>query len=1566
MRKSKIFIFSFSIFLFLKIFSFEYEHNIEMQYVESGNSGIDYYYEIIDPLFNWKKSFCEFAIGNITAELNSKMKIKVIYDTNSVIPGESLLIKIVVSPEKSSNYTIYSNFGAVCGIGLKTKFFGTLGGIWLTGPSLSADFNINIESNDNPPLGLSEKAIGDDVVDFLSLIPDISNNGKVSTIKDFNRNILPFYPKDGSFGASSVLTLFDILSLKLSGGFKISDGEVILKIRTDENILKMGYTEICDIKSRNDTIFLKVFVDSFASLNSVGKIYFDEPEYRVNFYRRIGLYLSSFGVNLISTYWIDNNFYENLGERSLLIPSNVQKRYLETPIIIKNNLPDLVLDRLCPIPKDFWGNNSSFVQSNVPTNIVVYYKNLSSQNIQNCKIRLIINGTISLYATIDSIKPGENDSCVFEYIFPVEGLYKIESEINYDKTINEFFYENNKNEMFFYVVTPTKHIEVFLLDSLNHKYNDFILKTFKTKNFIDTLITSFSDTTFHSYVPGNDTITFSFIPDTLSNYSQVSYSLITTNLPIDNNIVSIKMKRYARMSGSIFNNKGEKVPNCKIMIGGYSMSADSNGFYNFERIVPLSDTLKYLVKITHPVLDDYFEYISVNDNENITKNFYIPLKDSIPPVGNYSLYHNFINIDSKNYILSTKKPILKFSISDDYAGVYSVLIKTPSTEWKEYKSINYNLTDSIFVEMDFEKPIHNGWTYFTYRFKDLAGNLSSLKEDSILMIVDGPNGDVFAESSIVYSPSVKLRFNASDSLLPVRYIKIEGVGSFTYPYSSEIVLNIPDEPGLYKIIVTFANSEMIWGEKDSIEIVYNEKGVLNINNGDDYTSSENVDLMLISRNIKISNISIDSFDFYDGYTISQTFVPHTNLISGISVKFAVVDSPGVYMALYSDTLMPSHQPNRLIAKGFIPPSGEGWKSVFFENPIILDSNSIYHIVLYTDTTFESIYSPYMSGTVYVDIYDSIYSEGTTYISPCKTKGWIWMPYNKDLNFKIYTPYDSIWVSNYSDFKNKTVFFTFGLKPWTLNNLSGYSTVYGKFFYGGTSVGVGYDGIILDKTPPYNCYILINRGRNYTESPICSVFCYFKEDLSETVFVELNGVNFGSVENGGYKILTLTDTLVDGTKEVKARFFDKSKNYTPYISDFIDLDRNGKEFNALFNNSTSIYLPSRFPTLNIITTKSIIPDSIRFSENIVDKGNFRKFQSSFQCTLSSISSEHTLFIELMDNYGKITRKTLYGIVDSTPPVGYNSVSDEGTIIPYKNNLSFYLDGNPQDYESDILGTYGLLKDEDGILIDSFKIYPFMYSFERYNDYKRYKKYFLNIFSVNNAGIKSSYISTDGIIFDSPPDSVVLISPINFDQVSSRPTFVLKGFDEDPDTVLKYKVEIATDSQFVNIVNVFDMNNSTNLWSKESYAPQETVYLYIDEQNAFDIGKKYYWRAYINDPYIQKQSNRYGSFICEYQGLTPSFNLEKRDTIFSVKISSPFVYRESFLIKISVPQKSYLKVNIVDIKGSFVKNIFDGTLDRGGYIFDVKLKDQNSKDLSKGTFFVVVKYNGKLFKKKFQFF
>jgi len=120
--------------------------------------------------------------------------------------------------------------------------------------------------------------------------------------------------------------------------------------------------------------------------------------------------------------------------------------------------------------------------------------------------------------------------------------------------------------------------------------------------------------------------------------------------------------------------------------------------------------------------------LNIPSGKFIDTTFYLTTFDTLPPSGSDSLYSNYHYVNGRYIVTSTKDPVMRFKIEDDYSGFYSVLISYDNTNWKEFKSDNPGKDSIKYISLSLVKPFSNGWTYFWYKFKDLAGNISASKK----------------------------------------------------------------------------------------------------------------------------------------------------------------------------------------------------------------------------------------------------------------------------------------------------------------------------------------------------------------------------------------------------------------------------------------------------------------------------------------------------------------------------------------------------------------------------------------------------------------------------------------------------------------------------------------------------------------------------------------------------------------------------------------------------------------------------------------------------------------------
>ena len=246
-------------------------------------------------------------------------------------------------------------------------------------------------------------------------------------------------------GASDVMGLFDILSLRLSAGLKTELPKIVLRASPDYSLFHG--TETQWDYSLGDTFFYTVFIDSFIPTNTMAFINISDPKYFLDLYRRIGLCLQSFGFTVASSYWLDEDFYEFLGRRTLEIPYQLtaSERYFSVPIkIIGQPIlnPDLFVSKTAVFSKDAFGNATNFTEENVTTEIRIIIYNMGSSHSDTTSMEIAWDDSVKyiIIPPIDYLS--WLDQGIF-VTFTEPGDHILRITPNYDHSCDEFNFSNN-------------------------------------------------------------------------------------------------------------------------------------------------------------------------------------------------------------------------------------------------------------------------------------------------------------------------------------------------------------------------------------------------------------------------------------------------------------------------------------------------------------------------------------------------------------------------------------------------------------------------------------------------------------------------------------------------------------------------------------------------------------------------------------------------------------------------------------------------------------------------------------------------------------------------------------------------------------------------------------------------------------------------------------------------------------------------------------------------------------------------------------------------------------------
>ncbi len=1562
----KKFLLLYILFIAIYINSEQVDLIFPVQYKEGlGLSGINASFELLEPILEARKISAEFVAGLSSCELYANVKVSVIWDPDSVKQGDTLTVRIVAQPVPSDKPSIYSNFGFSTGVGSQIRTYGLFGGEWLDGPGIGFDFNINISENDTPPMGPydQEYLFGDDVVDFLSLIPDVKGAGEgKAIILDNNGDTIKFNTKEGS-SAGDVLGLFDFLSLKLSGGLKINDGHIQTKVFTggpDEEYFSSN-TQNRMFYNRTDTLYYKVYIDSFAPESSICYIYIQDPSYFVELFQRMGMQLESFGITLVSSYWYTKDKYDDKGVRELKMSDLISywDRMKIVPIKVTGTplyRPDYVFNWFYTIPYNYWGDYSDyFAEAQCTTQFKYSIINDGDTYAPECTLRIIIDKD-TIFKPIPQLNVSEFYQDSIFYVFNEPGEYYINANINYNHQYEEYTYENNVYITTLPVVEPVKLLTfAFENDSSNLITTDSLLQvTVKSKSNLQTINWYSNIDYLKTKLPGEDTVLLSVLPDTINTNYYITSKYIDMNpLSITNDTIVILLNKYGKLTGTITNVSSEPIESVLVSLSSYSTYTDSNGKFTFNKIIPLPTGYDYSLSISHYKFHSKDTTIFIGSGDSIDINMQLSYQDTTPPtLWNKKLLSGYYNFGK--YTTGGQFEI-QYEMYDDFSGIRGIEMKNDTQAWQLFEVKNLGIDNFLTIDWLVDTTVsNNGWQKYYYRAVDLAYNKSDSILDSIYYVKKGPVGSLTILDSITSSPDIRLQLSAYDSAeIPIDYVKLNIAGTpMTINYTtSPVHVYLPASDGNYQVSCTYYNVFSKASNTYTKDVNYSYIGNIEINNNDTYTDTNNVNLHIVSLSALGENNASAAIAYNDQEEIvMQTFVPNTSQISAIGVNLQA--DILCYVDLYTvqwDSLGNIYPDSRL--DGFTVPDGtNGWYEESFSNVINVNPSATYAIVISSSSSSPYDY-PIVNGAD-----DNSYTSGSAYYYDMNNDMYQW--YGHDFLFKIYTPADSVEISNYSDMSNSIKYdYTTSNYAWDLIDSSGNREVFARFKYNSSWSDIIKDAIVLDKTSPVIDSLVINNHAIFTTVPNCTLTVYYNDDYSPTCSLFINNTQIKTYLASNNKIIVPFPDTVTCKQTINVRVKDMAGNISDFAFDSIDYDTSGLIFSANFNNGTSKYIPSRYPTLYIYTTKNISADSLLYGEDFRSLKTI-PFTNTVQCTLSENTSFHQMIVKVKDNYNKVSEQFIWATVDSTPPPAIDSVWFSDNAVDGDNHV--YWNGIHTDLESGLDNIYVNLVDYS----NSNTVWSAPVSITHTDTilsgiFDLYNTYYFNILLFNNAGLYSEKHSKTFTVNDIP-DSAKCIYPNN-DSVPTLFDFSIIGYDKQTDTTLCYKIEISDTNDFSNIIKTFNGKTNTNNWSKKRYATGDTAIFTIPTSDSLYINTKYYYRIRIMDSISQGNSLFIDSFyVNTYSGIKPDYLTNIND--YNVKLKKNIVFSKQAIFNIELPKSNQVSCNIYDSKGALVKSIFNNKLSRGGYIIKWDLTNNNNRLVSSGNYFIITNMGNKTFKEK----
>ena len=1380
---------AFPAFIHAELTSVEYERDVYYNSDPQSGAPLDVDYHTpgmsTGSLLEQDRLHICLQAGTTPYYLKGGIRVKFIWDTDSVGPGNTFSVKVVAetdsafkgNPYFGGSHEIYSNYGVQVGVSDESRVLEFPYGIPTWGDwtetlvGIGFDLCINMRGDGILPME-SESLTAGDLVTLMSIGADMLAGGKA--VKDRHGNPI----KDDA--ASSVLGLINLVSLGISNYYKLQNGHIYLEI---EPVWPFYYDPAYGNNSqhvwihRGDTVVLHLAVDPLATNNDTG--YF---RILSNGYVEEDIYYRQ--ADHIDFLWWHDDFYTQpwLPLRNGTVALMLDDNFPLIPVPLtgeSHSHADLYIDPgyLSVWNTRYLGGYVSFTptpQVEGWTGVGIKVKNKGNITSTGYTIKFVFPDSVKTEHRDGNILPGGHDDVdKMSPQWTQTGVAPIYVIIIPDSTNHD---PNPHNDTLNFNVFVRKHTIPVLVAIVDEATGDTITPSdsvfdrvwaTNNQNYFERGV---PDTTYNHWdrwllmVPEGEAVTITAFPD--SNHPNLYASSKYVNVDASSSEplwVYIRLWGWGSVEGTITDESGTPIESTLVSVGPfYTSYTDQNGHYLIEHLPSnhLLTNSPYYVRFYAPGYRIDSVPFHIRNFETANINHQMVNIDTIPPIGEISCP----SVVAKTLTISLTA-MDTFTQFGDTLPPTSVMIKDNNSTWHEYdygmgfdKSITWTLHT---------RTSHNEVDTLFAKFEDNAGNIS----DSIMQVVtvaqDPPVGTFTINhgNSSTSNPDVMITdVTITSSTTGVRDITIEEAGGATVTYSysegTEYPFSITTTAGTHTIWVTFTDSLGLTSQPVSNTIELEYSGRVSINNGAQFTSSTSVDLSIEASSFLVSNVSGD--DMFGGHPMAQSFVPHADRIYGISVYIMGADS-GLKIGIYSDSVAGNtHLPGRMLVLDTLNYDPQaGWVTISYTSPISVDPDSSYMIVLF-QTTLDGV-----SNNLYVKTGPSNnYSEGDLYFYPTyrkrPTDDWYFSGY--DMVFRVLGRADSMEISNYEDFHNSTGMISFSsyYSGWELLPGDGLKRVYVRIMTG-SNVSTVHDAIILDREPPTDISVSILNHLPYLETTECTLSIYAVDALSD---VAAYNINDGEWQDA-YRLLPMitvhnVPSGMPGPRTMSFRFKDRAGNISDPTYLTIDYDPDGPYASVRLGNDG--FSPSETVGVHISLAKfkgkSITVDSMRFSPvRRFEWGDWMPFKSDTSYIFDKAGNVG-LWVELKDNYGKTSSFISNCVIDTTPPDEVYNVRDEGDSTTNHSSLAFWWQCRG-DYESG-LSQFQIVLSTDPSCIGNIVTVVYVPPEDRYA--RIYvpglhgdSTYYAKIVAVNRAGLWNESDPTDGIKVINGIAQFDLISP-----------------------------------------------------------------------------------------------------------------------------------------------------------------------------------------------------------------
>jgi uncharacterized protein (AIM24 family) len=532
------------------------------------------------------------------------------------------------------------------------------------------------------------------------------------------------------------------------------------------------------------------------------------------------------------------------------------------------------------------------------------------------------------------------------------------------------------------------------------------------------------------------------------------------------------------------------------------------------------------------------------------------------------------------------------------SGVWQMRFSNDQISWSGWEGYSASKAWTI--------PTGDGTKQVYAQYRDYLGYESTPSSDSIILDTVPPSGSVDINSGSAYtsSPEVTLSLTASDGggsgVTRMRFSNDGAAWSDWQDFNTAKSWSLNAEDGEKYVYVQFedAAGNRSSSASDSIHLDTSPpSGSVQINNGDAYTGSTSVDLVLSAN---------------DG--------------SGIGVS---------QMRFSNDSATWSEWQSYSTSETWETTSGDGTKTVYVQY-----RDSLGNYDTYSDTIIMDNDPP--TGSLWINNGDAYTNQSNVLLN---TQA-------QDAGAGVSSMRFSNNGTNWSDWESYAA-----SSSWSLTSGDGEKTVYVQYQDAVGKISIVYEDTIIVETSPPEGTILIEEGKPYSGSTNVNL-ALVADDSGGSGVARMQFSNDGSTWSAwetfsSSKSWSLTPG--DGSKTVFVKYKDGAGNVSNLSSDTILLDMNAPDCNLSINNGEA-YTNQEAAMLSISANDGDGTglDQMRFSNDGLLWSEWGTPLTTKDWELTSGEGDKAVYIQCSDLIGHTSESAADSIIlDQTPPESSSS-------------------------------------------------------------------------------------------------------------------------------------------------------------------------------------------------------------------------------------------------------------------------------------------------------------------------